>query len=117
MKRAIFYCEKVIKDKKESIIVNGWENVLKINELPEKYLSGYPYFYEYEDRKLIAIYKSGGEVLVLEPGKLGEATLISVSLWNKLYNNDGTGVLQQAGERLSRILKEKKWSGKFRVKI
>jgi len=112
-KRAIFYCQRVIENGKECIQINGWENVLKRDELPEEYFEDHPYFHPaYYDDDLILVYANWGKIFEVYYHKV-----LSLEDWNKLYNDDGTGILQVAGERLSKILKAKKWHGKFEVKI
>jgi len=128
-KRAIFYCEKVIRNGKEYIQVNDWENVLRKSELPKEYLSEYPFFcsdfwepvterigcYEtFNSNRMHIEGRMDGRLyyIVLEKGDF-----IPYGEWHKFYNKKGTGILQQAGERLSKILKEKKWHGKFEAKI
>ena len=106
-KRATFYCERVVKDGEERIKINGWENVLEDSELPKEYFRGYPFFYSHADSNWISIQAVWGNVFGIKKGDC-----LTPQQWNKLSLH-----LQQAGKRLSKILKEKKWSGRFEVRI
>jgi len=111
-KRAIFYCKRVMENGEKYIQINGWENVLRKDKLPVGYYNEYPYFYL--DSPSNGLYVAGGDYFGKRFYKKG--AWMTLSEFEQLFDED-TGILQIAGERLSKILKEKRWQGSFEVKI
>jgi hypothetical protein len=104
-KKATFILLPTTKDNIEGFVVKGWENVLKRNELPERYFFHYPLFHEVDGD--ITIDKSFGEAFFLKKGDF-----VSKEKWDYIYQS-----MLQAGHRLSKILEEQRKPKEIRVEI
>ena len=107
-KQAIFHLKKVIIEGEKMYRILGWEKVLSQAKLPYRYFNKAPYFYCVPDYKTIVIFTEQKEFW-----SFTEEQITSQDIWN----NRIFPALEKAGEKLTRINREREWKGDIVVKI
>lgn len=107
-KQAIFYLEKELIKGEEYYRILNWENVKGLRDMPKEYFQKPPYFYS-------IAYNS---ILIREIGQETSRYLHRQNVIRKeIWENTIFPLLKDAGWKLHKILKKKKWSGKVEVRI
>ena len=109
MKQITFYLKRGIKGKKKYVKVLGWENVLKLNDLPKRYSAGNCFWEGSDSEKKFILFSVFNRFFGFSQGEA-----IPEECWERYVR-----IMRHLSKRLSKILdeQEEEWYKEFEVKI